>query len=297
LGGPGLGLLIESQAAELEKLESQYTVRRLDPFINRTRKVLNFEARSWDPETRAKLQLLLANALRVDGDQTGARQPLEEAIALFQETRKERSRERVPLDWAATQKNLGRALLRLGAREPGTLRLEAAVAAYPEALKEYTRERVPLDWADTQNDLGIALLDLGEREPGTARLEAAIAIFQEALKDRTFGRVPLIGPGPRTTWASHSTSSANASWHSALEAAVAAYQEALKVHTRKRDPLNWASTESNLGNALRDLGRREPDTVRVENYAKSRELFQEAANAGNAAASQRRFNSPVNSPV
>ena len=67
------------------------------------------------------------------------------------------TRERVPLDWAATQNNLGNALERLGERESGTGKLEEAVAAYREALKEYTRERVPLDWAMTQNNLGTAL--------------------------------------------------------------------------------------------------------------------------------------------
>jgi DNA invertase Pin-like site-specific DNA recombinase len=36
----------------------------------------------------------------------------------------ERSRDRVPLDWATTQNNLGLALARLGERESGTARLE-----------------------------------------------------------------------------------------------------------------------------------------------------------------------------
>ena len=45
-------------------------------------------------------------------------------------------RERVPLDWAMTQNNLGIALLRLGERESGTAKLEEAVAAFREALKE-----------------------------------------------------------------------------------------------------------------------------------------------------------------
>ena len=53
-------------------------------------------------------------------------------------------RERVPLDWAMTQDNLGDALATLSARESGTARLEAAVAAYREALKEWTRENATL---------------------------------------------------------------------------------------------------------------------------------------------------------
>ena len=112
-------------------------------------------------------------------------------MAAFREALKERTRERVPLDWATTQNNLGTALESLGERESGTARLEEAVAAYREALKEQTRERVPLDWATTQNNLGNALARLGERESGTARLEEAVAAYREALKERTRERVPL----------------------------------------------------------------------------------------------------------
>ena len=96
----------------------------------------------------------------------------------------------MPLDWAATQNNLGNALSSLGERESGTARLEEAVAAYRAALTERTRERVPLDWAATQNNLGNALSNLGERESGTARLEEAVAAFRAALTERTRERVP-----------------------------------------------------------------------------------------------------------
>jgi tetratricopeptide (TPR) repeat protein len=78
-------------------------------------------------------------------------------VAAYRAALAEYTRERVPLDWAMTQNNLGNALSTLGARESGTARLEEAVAAYRAALAEYTRERVPLDWAMTQNNLGTAL--------------------------------------------------------------------------------------------------------------------------------------------
>ena len=53
-------------------------------------------------------------------------------------------RERVPLDWAMTQSNLGTALSMLGERRGDEKTLEEAIAAFREALKEHTRERVPL---------------------------------------------------------------------------------------------------------------------------------------------------------
>jgi tetratricopeptide (TPR) repeat protein len=93
--------------------------------------------------------------------------------------------ERVPLDWARTQMDLGAALETLGKRESGTGKLTEAVAAYREALKEYTRERVPLDWAVTQMNLGNALGTLGERESGTGKLTEAVAAYREALKEYT----------------------------------------------------------------------------------------------------------------
>ena len=65
-----------------------------------------------------------------------ARRRLEEAVAAYREALKERTRERVPLEWAKTQNNLGNALSTLGERESGTARLQEAVAAYREALKE-----------------------------------------------------------------------------------------------------------------------------------------------------------------
>ena len=84
-------------------------------------------------------------------------------MAAFNEALKENTRERVPLDWAMAQSNLGVALTTLGEREPGTERLEQAVAAFNEALKENTRERVPLDSAATQRNLDLVIQILRER--------------------------------------------------------------------------------------------------------------------------------------
>ena len=98
---------------------------------------------------------------RTLGERESGTARLEEAVAAYRDALKERTRERVPLDWATTQNNLGNALATLGERESGTARLEEAVAAYRDALKEWTRERVPLQWATTQNNLGNALSELG----------------------------------------------------------------------------------------------------------------------------------------
>jgi hypothetical protein len=75
----------------------------------------------------------------------------------------ERTRERVPLDWATTQNDLGTALSTLGERESGTARLEEAVAAYRAALEERTREAAP-HWHDiAQRNLARCLTLLEQR--------------------------------------------------------------------------------------------------------------------------------------
>src|SRR5262249_56140346 len=81
--------------------------------------------------------------------------------------------ERVALQWALTQNNLGNALKTLGGREGDTARLKDAVAAYRAALEVRTRERVPIEWALTQTGLGNALMELGKRGADTARLREA----------------------------------------------------------------------------------------------------------------------------
>jgi exonuclease VII small subunit len=59
---------------------------------------------------------------------------LEEAVTAYRAGLEECSRDRLPLQWATMENNLGNALSRLGERDSGTARLEEAVAAYRAAL-------------------------------------------------------------------------------------------------------------------------------------------------------------------
>jgi tetratricopeptide (TPR) repeat protein len=224
-----------------------------------------FPPGSADTKQRFGYLLSEADALYRQGDEFGDNGALRSAIERLRRVVDLVPRERVPLDWAMTQNNLGNALVRLGEREVDTARLEEAVTAYRDALKERTRERVPLDWATTQNNLGTALSSLGERESGTARREEAVTAYRDALKEYTRERVPL-------DWAMTQNNLGNAlvslgereSGTARLEEAVTAYRDALKERTRERVPLDWATTQTNLGNALMRLGERESGTVRLE---------------------------------
>ncbi len=262
-----LGLIVAKGYAEFQAKDGHYVAGELHPFVERVRKLLKESEyrEAWDAEARASTRVILAGALQVLGDQTGQNEPLEEAVAAYKEAFKDYTRERVPLQWAMTQNNLGNALCALGQRESGTDRLEEAVAAYKEALKEFIRERVPFWWAKTQNNLGTTLWRLGERETRTDRLEEAVTALGEALKEMPRERVPLqwavtqnnLGAVLRTLGARESGTER-------LEEAVAAYKEALKEVTREHVPLQWAMTKNNLGNAVSSLGQRESGTDRLQ---------------------------------
>jgi tetratricopeptide (TPR) repeat protein len=64
--------------------------------------------------------------------------------------------------------------------------------------------------------------------------------------------------------------------NSALLLAVAAYRAVLEERTRELMPLDWATTQHNLGNALQTLGERESGTARLEEaVAASRAALEE----------------------
>ena len=207
-----------------------------------------------------------ADALYRQGEEFGDNAALVDAIARYRALLDRRPRERVPLDWAMTQNNLGNALLTLGERESGTARLEEAVAAYRAALEERTRERVPLDWAMTQNNLGIALSTLGERESGTARLEEAVAAYRAALEEWTRERVPLaLGhdpeqPGQRALRRLGSGRAARRAWRRRSRPTARRSRSGPASASRS----HWATTQNNLGIALWTLGERESGTARLE---------------------------------
>jgi tetratricopeptide (TPR) repeat protein len=243
----------------------KYLVKTLRPVTGRLKQLIRFPPSGLSTRQLADVQFALGLALATIGEQAGDNKALSEAAAAYRAALEERTRERVPLDWAMTQNNLGNALSTLGERESGTGKLEEAAAAYRAALEEMTRERDPLDWAMTQNNLGAALSTLGERESGTGKLEEAAAAYRAALEERTRDRVPL-------KWAMAQNNLGNAllrlgereSGTGKLEAAAAAFRAALEERTRDRVPLDWAMTQTNLGNALLTLGTRESGTGQLE---------------------------------
>ena len=181
------------------------------------------------------------------------------AAAYFRKALEEWPRERVPLEWAKAQNNLGTALSALGMRESGTELLQAAANAFGDALQEWTRERMPLAWATAYSNLGAVLAGLGERGEGSGaeRFHQAAEACRRALKEQTRKRVPL-------QWASTQINLGNVlaaigeREHSTahIRQAIQAFREALKGVPRERAPLRWAAAQNSLGTAFASLGER-----------------------------------------
>ena len=101
-----------------------------------SRNTLASACRSSGPGTQNNL----GNALRTLGQRENSTGRLEQAVDAYRTSLEERTRERVPLEWATTQNNLGSALWSLGERESGTDRLEQAVDAHRAAQCCRSRE-------------------------------------------------------------------------------------------------------------------------------------------------------------
>jgi tetratricopeptide (TPR) repeat protein len=242
-----------------------YLVDILRPVAAKLERLVASPPAGFDAKRIADLQFSLGLATETIGEQSRDSEALGAAVVAYRSALQERTRGRVPLDWAQTQNHLGNVLRLLGQEDPGTALLVEALAAYRAAIEERTRERAPLQWASTQNNLGNVLANLGEREPGAERLEQAVATYRTTLEERTRERVPLGWAQTQHNLGTALTSLGEREAGTArLKQAVGAYEAALEERTRERVPLAWAMTQNNLANALSTLGEREAGTARLE---------------------------------
>jgi IS5 family transposase len=73
------------------------------------------------------------------GERESVTKRLEEAVEAYRATLQERTRERVPLQWATTQDNLGNALETLGVRTHDRTKLKEARKAVDAAFEGFVQ--------------------------------------------------------------------------------------------------------------------------------------------------------------
>ena len=153
----------------------------------------------------------------------------------------ERTRERVPLQWAATDMGLECAQS-TGRAESGTARLEQAVAAYRAALEEYTRDRVPLYGGHADQSRRRAI-GARERRGGTARLWGSGRGLSRGAEGMHARARPLQWADTQDSLGRALTRLGEREQGTArLEEAVATYRAALEERTREKVPLQWAGS-------------------------------------------------------
>ena len=84
-------------------------------------------------DQRGRAQMNLGTALRSLGERESGTERLEEAVTAYREALKERTRDRVPLEWATTQVYLGVALLSLGNQTRNRDQIDDSIAAFEAA--------------------------------------------------------------------------------------------------------------------------------------------------------------------
>ncbi|MBH8560761.1 CHAT domain-containing protein [Nostoc sp. CENA67] len=155
-----------------------------------------------------------------------------------------RTREALPIDWAATQNNLAVAYSNRikGDRAEN---IENAIAAYTAALTVYTREALPVEWAATQNNLANAYRDRIKGDKAE-NIENAIAAYTAALTVRTREALPVDWAMTQNNLALAYSDRIKGDRAENIENAIAASTAALTVRTREALPVEWAMTQNNL---------------------------------------------------
>ena len=213
------------------------------------------EAEADEVESIAYLIFIFSN--RISNFPLGSKASnMEIAIAGYEIALTVYTRSAFPVDWAATQNNLGIAYFYriLGERAEN---IESAIKAYNQALEVRTRSAFPVDWAGTQNNLGTAYGDriFGDR---AENLESAITAYSAALEVYIRSAFPEDWAMTQNNLGAAYRNRIFGERAENLESAIKAYTAALEVTTRSAFPVDWATTQNNLGAAYSDriLGER-----------------------------------------
>ncbi|MBD2251167.1 CHAT domain-containing protein [Nostoc parmelioides FACHB-3921] len=175
---------------------------------------------------------------------------LEIAITGYEIVLTVRTREALPLEWAATQNNLAAAYVdRIQGDKAENI--ENAIAAHTAALTVYTREALPLDWAMTQYNLANAYRERIEGDKAD-NIENAVAASTAALSVYTREALPGDWAETQNNLGLGYKDRIKGDKADNIENAIAAFNAALSFQTREALPADWAGTQNNLGLAYRD---------------------------------------------
>ena len=140
--GAAIAARIVGAAAPAILMSGHYLVPVMRACAERLELIVTSLNPAFDADTRGSLLFSYGLVRGTIGDQAGSSQDLQHAVAAYRAALQEFTRERVPLQWAMTQNDLGNALLRLGERESGTARLDRggrSLSRSPEGMDARAR--------------------------------------------------------------------------------------------------------------------------------------------------------------
>jgi len=230
----------------------------LEPLIREVSAMANDSRTTagWSAEARARVNLILGIANRTSGVERKSRDSLRDAVAYFQRTLDGWTRDRDPLEWAMTQRNLADALCQQFGLDWHDAPLHPAMTAFQNALAVYQSRSDRLDSAHVQLGLASGYEIIGRYEPGRENVSTAVNYYRAAVD----------GFDPRTypdDWGDAQLKLANALrvlsfWDKGtktIEEAIAANKAALTVYSKQYDPIGWAEAEGQFAQCLSQLGQ------------------------------------------
>lgn len=253
---------------------------QLSQALSAYRQALGERTRDRVPQEWSQTQHCIGITLRLIGIRRAEPKLIEGAVVAFRLALEERPPNRFPEEWASSQVSLANALQSLGRHESSTLRMHEALRAYERALEVYSPESALLSWTRAQIKRAQALRNLGERDSDRHLLSESLRVCDEVLIVLPVSRAPVLWAMTQNTVGAvlrnlgerearpHASAPQEDDWFEGdavppsgiLAEAVKAFHSALTVYTRERFPVDWATTQNDLGCALRAMGEREGDT-------------------------------------
>ena len=252
-----LRLIVATQSAdELQQFMFKFG-DALEPLIKQVRSMADDPRRTsgWSADARARVNLVLGIAGTASGTELKSEDSLHMAVAYFQRTQLDWTRERDPLEWAMTQLNLGVALSELSNLDDRVETMRAAMVAYQNALAVYQSRSDGLDSASVQLMMGGTFAAIAKHETGAANLHRAVDSYRAAAKGFDFHYYPASSAeAQRRLGSALWYLGENGGGAEDFEEAITADREALKVYSKRHAPIMWAATQLQIAQCLDRLG-------------------------------------------
>jgi tetratricopeptide (TPR) repeat protein len=229
----------------------------LEPLIHAVRAIVDDSRNTagWSPDTRARMNLILGIANRTSGTELKSRDSLDLALAYFQRALNDWTRDRNPIEWAMTQRNIADTLSQQFGLGWNSELLHPLMAAFQDALTVYQSRSDRLDLAHVHLGIASCYEVISRYEPGRNNVANAVEYYRKAVDEYDLRDYP-------DDWADAQLKLANALrvlsfWEGTkdIEQAIAANKEALKVYSKRYYPFSWAQAQGQLAQSLSQLGQ------------------------------------------